>query len=294
MTKVNSSDSKDAEEWMVDVDEHPLDCILREDRMPHIWCSGCGLGPATTCYVKAIQNSSIPAKQQVCVSGIGCTGRVAGYVEIDTYHTTHGRAIPFATGLKIAKPELEVTVFSGDGDIIAIGGNHFIHAARRNVDLNVICVNNFNYGMTGGQGGPTTPESAVTTTTPYGNLEYPFNFPELAAVCGAVFVARWTTLHVRQIEKAMERMMEKDGFAFLEIIAPCPTSFGRPNKLGTGIEEMRYYKEHSVIDHKAPLSELGIEMKKDARFIVGNFVDIEKPTFLNLQRGLIDKLEAKK
>jgi len=282
------------EEFIVEVEGHPIDCMLREDRIPHIWCSGCGLGPAMTCYVKAIQNSDIPLNRQICVSGIGCTGRVAGYVDVDTYHTTHGRPIPFATGLKIAKPELEVTVFSGDGDIVAIGGNHFIHAARRNIDLNVVCVNNFNYGMTGGQGGPTTPLDAKTSTTPYGCMEYPFNIPYLAAVSGAVFVARWTTLHVRQLEKAMERMMEKDGFAFIEVIAPCPTGFGRPNKLGTGIEEMRYYKEHCVIDHDAKLADLDLEMRKDAKFVIGNFVDIEKPSFYKLNVELFKRLEERK
>jgi 2-oxoglutarate ferredoxin oxidoreductase subunit beta len=218
------------EDLIVHVDEHPLDCILREDRMPHIWCPGCGLGPATTCYVEAIRKSPIPQNNHVCVSGIGCTGRVAGYVNIDT---------------AIANPELEVTVFSGDGDIMAIGGNHFIHAARRNMDINVICVNNFNYGMTGGQGGPTTPIEAKSSTTPYGCLEYPFNLPHLAAVCGAVYVARWTSLHVRQLQKSIERMMEKNGFTFIEVVSPCPTGFGRPNRLGTGIEEMRYYQEHA-------------------------------------------------
>jgi 2-oxoglutarate ferredoxin oxidoreductase subunit beta len=281
-------------EWLVEVDEHPLDCILREDRIPHIWCSGCGLGPATTCYVEAIRKSATPQNKHICVSGIGCTGRVAGYVNIDTYHTTHGRAIPFATGLKLANTELEVTVFSGDGDIMAIGGNHFIHAARRNMDINVICVNNFNYGMTGGQGGPTTPLDSKTSTTPYGCLEYPFNLPYLAAVCGAVYVARWTSLHVRQLEKSVERMMEKDGFTFIEVVAPCPTGYGRPNKLGTGIEEMKYYKENTIIDHNAPLTELNLEMKHGEKIVCGNFVDIEKESFHNLNRGLIEKLEEKK
>ncbi|MCK5548130.1 MAG: 2-oxoacid:ferredoxin oxidoreductase subunit beta, partial [Thermoplasmata archaeon] len=154
--------------------------------------------------------------------------------------------------------------------------------------------NNFNYGMTGGQGGPTTPQNSKTSTTPYGALEYPFNVPRMAAVCGAVYVARWTSLHVRQMEKAMERMMQKNGFAFLEIVAPCPTGFGRPNKLGTGIEEMRHYKDSVVIDHKAPLTDLDLEMRKDAKIVCGNFIDIEKPTFSDLQKGQIEGLQAKK
>lgn len=287
-------EEKVPEELLVEVEEHPLDCLLRQDRIPHIWCSGCGLGPATTCYVNAIKSSKKPLNKHICVSGIGCTGRVAGYVNIDTYHTTHGRPVPFASGLQIADPELEVTVFSGDGDIVAIGGNHFIHAARRNVDINVVCVNNFNYGMTGGQGGPTTPMEAKTSTTPYGCLEYPFNLSYLAAVCGAVYVARWTSLHVRQLEKSMERMMEKDGFAFIEVVSPCPTGFGRPNKLGTGIDEMRHYKDHAIIDNDANLAEIGLDMKKDAKIVCGNFVDIEKPSFLKLNEGLIKRLAEKK
>ena len=159
------------------VEHHPLDKLIRADRMPHIWCPGCGIGIAMRCYAQAILDSGVPEEKHVVVSGIGCSGRVAGYMNLDSYHTTHGRAIPFATGMKLANPELMVTVFSGDGDLVAIGGNHLIHAARRNIDLKVICINNFNFGMTGGQFGPTTPMGAVATTAPYGNPEQPFNQP---------------------------------------------------------------------------------------------------------------------
>ena len=174
------------------------------------------------------------------VSGIGCTGRVAGYVKLDSFHTTHGRAIPFATGLKLANPDLTVVVYSGDGDLIAIGGNHFIHAARRNVDLKVICVNNFIYGMTGGQVAPTTPVGATATTSPYGCFERPFNLPYLAESSGAVYVARWTAFHVRHITRSMVEAFNKKGFAFIEIIAPCPTLYQRRNKLGDGLDTMQY------------------------------------------------------
>lgn len=273
------------------VNSHPEDEYLRADRMPHIWCAGCGIGVAVTAYIEAMKcvKDAIPLDHQVVVSGIGCTGRIAGYVNIDSYHTTHGRAIPFATGMKIANPSLEITVFSGDGDLFAIGGNHFIHAARRNIDLNVICVNNFNYGMTGGQFGPTTPEYAFTTTSPYGNSEDGFNLPYLAAASGAVFVARWTTLHFRHLRDAICRAFEKSGFTFIEILAPCPTSFGRPNDLGMGLDEMKWYKECSVIDHRADLMKIGVSMKKDSKIVVGNFVDIERPTFLEKQRLVFKK-----
>ena len=146
-------------------DIHPMDKLIRADRMPHIWCSGCGLGANFTCFLAALEQSGLDLNNCAIVSGIGCTGRVAGYTNIDSYHTTHGRAIPFATGLKLANPKLTVVVFSGDGDLFAIGGNHFIHAARRNLDIKIICVNNFNYGMTGGQFGSTTPLEAMTTTS---------------------------------------------------------------------------------------------------------------------------------
>jgi 2-oxoglutarate ferredoxin oxidoreductase subunit beta len=211
------------------------------------------------------------------VSGIGCTGRVAGYVNLDSFHTTHGRAIPFATGLALANPELRVVVFSGDGDIVAIGGNHFIHSARRNMDLLVICVNNFTYGMTGGQAGPTTPITAKATTAPYGCYEFPFNLPALAAASGATYVARWTALHLRRLKNAMAEALVKKGFRFIEIISPCPTAFAHKNRLGTGLDLMKHYHDNSVIQHGADPRDVDIPMQ--GRIIVGKFVDIERPTY---------------
>ncbi len=279
---------------VIKTDRHPEDEILRKDRLPHIWCPGCGIGVAVTAYIEALKRSDIPREQHVVVSGIGCTGRVAGYVNLDSYHTTHGRAIPFATGLAIANPELEVTVFSGDGDLFAIGGNHIIHAARRNVDLNVICVNNFNYGMTGGQFGPTTPEEAKTTTTPYGNVEDGFNLPYLAAASGAVYVARWTSLHFRPLRDAILRAFQKRGLTFIEVVSPCPTSFGRPNELGEGLDEMEWYRLSCVIDHDADLREIGLSMRKDSHIVVGNFVDVERPEFLERYERVIQRAQGQR
>jgi 2-oxoglutarate ferredoxin oxidoreductase subunit beta len=259
------------------VKSHPLDPLLRADRLPHIWCPGCGLGSIMSCLSNAIASSATPPEKHVIVSGIGCTGRVAGYMKLDSFHTTHGRALPFATGLKMANPELEVTVVSGDGDLFAIGGNHFIHAARRNIDLNVICVNNFNYGMTGGQAGPTTPVGSRTTTTPQGAKEPTFNLPLLASTLGAVYVARWTSLHVRQLEKAMSRVMQKDGFAFIEVLSPCPIGFGKSNDIGDGLAEMSMYRENGVIPIEPDLTQAAIDMKHDSSIMLGNFVDIERP-----------------
>jgi 2-oxoglutarate ferredoxin oxidoreductase subunit beta len=197
---------------------------------------------------------------------------------MDTYHTTHGRAVPFATGLALTRPDLSVTVFSGDGDLFAIGGNHFIHAARRNVNLKVICVNNFNYGMTGGQAAPTTPVSAKTTTTPYGNSEASFNLPYLAHASGAVYVARWTTFHARQLVNAIAETLTINGFTFIEVIAPCPIGYGRPNKLGSGLDEMIYYKENSLVQNGADPRHVDIALK--GKIIVGKFAEEKRPTFL--------------
>ncbi len=261
------------------VTEHPLDGLLRADRLPHIWCPGCGLGSIMACLANAMTDSGIPLEKQVVVSGIGCTGRVAGYLKVDSFHTTHGRAIPFATGLKLANPELEVTVFSGDGDLFAIGGNHFLHATRRNVDINVICVNNFNYGMTGDQMGPTTPVGARTTTTPYGNVEPAFNLPHLAASLGAVLVARWTALHVRQLHRTMLRALQKRGLTFIEVLSPCPVGFGKSNDIGEGLDEMWLYRRNCVVDPDADPAQAGIDMKHDSQILLGEFVDIERPLF---------------
>jgi 2-oxoglutarate/2-oxoacid ferredoxin oxidoreductase subunit beta len=261
------------------VETHPLDEALRADRLPHIWCPGCGLGSVMEAYIRAMKTSGLPLDKHICVSGIGCTGRTAGYLALDSFHTTHGRAIPFATGMKLANPELEVTVFSGDGDLFAIGGNHFLHAARRNMDINVFCVNNFNYGMTGGQAGPTTPSGSFSTTTPGGNVDEPINLPLLAGMLGAVYVARWTSLHVRQVQQSMSRALEKRGFTFIEVLAPCPVGYGKSNDIGEGIDELDLYKRHCIIDDSAPLDSLQIDLTSDAPITLGNFVDIERRAF---------------
>jgi 2-oxoglutarate ferredoxin oxidoreductase subunit beta len=261
------------------VDKHPLDEIIRSDRMPHIWCPGCGIGIAMRCYAQAILDSGTPLDKHVVVSGIGCSGRVAGYMNIDSYHTTHGRAIPFATGIKLANPELTVTVFSGDGDLAAIGGNHLIHAARRNVDLTVICTNNFNYGMTGGQSGPTTPLGAFTTTSPYGNPELPFNIAYLLAAAGANFVSRWTTLHVRQTREDILKAFRKPGFSFIEVLSPCPVGFGKSNRIKDGLEEMELYRDRCILGEGIPMEELGIDLRGDRPIYIGRFLDRNLPQY---------------
>jgi 2-oxoglutarate/2-oxoacid ferredoxin oxidoreductase subunit beta len=259
---------------------NPVNQYLRMDRIPHIWCPGCGLGTTVNCFVRAVEGCEIPLDQISVVSGIGCTGRVAGYLNMDSFHTTHGRPIPFATGLKLANPKLKVVVYSGDGDLFAIGGNHFIHAARRNMDLTIICVNNFTYGMTGGQVTPTTPVDAFASTTPYGNIEDPFNLPYLADSAGAVYVARWTTFHVRQVTKAIKEAIQKKGLSFVEIISPCPTLYGRRNRLGDGLEMMQYYRENSVIQNEADTRAVGLGFKD--KIVCGKFIDRERPSYLEI------------
>jgi 2-oxoglutarate ferredoxin oxidoreductase subunit beta len=263
----------------VEVTEHPMESLLRMDRIPHIWCPTCGIGTAVTAFAEALKKIDHPLEKVCVVSGIGCTGRVAGYIKLDSFHSTHGRALPFATGLKLANPELKVVVFSGDGDIAGIGGNHFIHAARRNMDIVVICVNNFIYAMTGGQVAATTPLTANTSTSPYGNFENPFSLPQLAESCGAVYVARWTALHVRRLTRSMTEAMNKKGFSFIEIVCPCSTIYARRNRLGTGLDLMKFYHDNSVIKHGADTRELDIEYQK--RIVVGKFIDRERPTFLD-------------
>jgi 2-oxoglutarate ferredoxin oxidoreductase subunit beta len=258
---------------------NPIEEFLRMDRMPHIWCPGCGIGTTVNCFVRALETSGLNLDKVAVVSGIGCTGRVAGYVRLDSFHTTHGRAIPFATGLKLANPELKVVVYSGDGDLTAIGGNHFIHAARRNVDMTVILINNGIYGMTGGQVAPTTPVGATASTTPYGNFEETFNLPFLAESCGAVYVARWTSYHVRHLTKAIKEALLKKGFSFVEILAPCPTLYSRRNKLGDGLDQMIYYKDHSEIRNGADTKSVALEFQ--GKIVVGKFVDKERPTYLD-------------
>jgi 2-oxoglutarate ferredoxin oxidoreductase subunit beta len=264
----------------VDEVKHPIEKLLRMDRIPHIWCPACGIGIAVNAFSQAITQLDLDHKKIAIVSGIGCTGRVAGYLNLDSFHTTHGRAIPFATGLKLANPELTVVVFSGDGDLFAIGGNHFIHAARRNVDINVFCVNNFIYGMTGGQVSPTTPIKRLSSTTPYGSFEPPFNLPYLAMSSGAVYVTRYTALHVRRLKKTFRKSLARKGFCFVEIVAPCPTVYARRNRLGTGLDMMRFYHENSIIKHGANPEDAAITA--GSKIIVGKFREVERPTFTDM------------
>jgi 2-oxoglutarate/2-oxoacid ferredoxin oxidoreductase subunit beta len=257
------------------VPDHPLENLIRSDRIPHIWCPGCGIGTVFAATLTAMKSSGIDLEKACMVSGIGCSGRAAGYVKLDSFHTTHGRAIPFATGLKLGNPSLHVVVFSGDGDLFAIGGNHFIHAARRNMDLTVICLNNLNYGMTGGQVAATTPLMARTTTTPSGNPERPFNLPLMAWASGSTYVARWTMLHIRELTECIQKAILKSGFSFIEVLAPCPVNYGRRNR-EKPLQTLKLYREQTVIRNDADLRDLEIDFSKQV--VLGEFVDTERAT----------------
>lgn len=261
------------------LEKNPMEEFLRMDRIPHIWCPGCGIGTVVTSFVEALKKNKEDLDKIAVVSGIGCTGRVAGYVKLDSFHTTHGRAVPFATGLKLANPDMKVVVFSGDGDIFGIGGNHFIHAARRNMDITIICVNNFNYAMTGGQVAATTPMTANASTAPYGNFEYAFSLPYLADACGATYVARWTALHMRRVTKSIQEALKHRGLSLIEVITPCVTLYARRNRLGDGLNLLKYYYDQAVIEHGADTRTLDIAYQ--GKLVCGKFIHKEKPTFLD-------------
>jgi len=269
---------------------HPLEEFTRKGMIPHIWCNGCGDGIILSEFLRALRELNYDMNKIVIVSGIGCIGRISGYINADAFHTTHGRPIAFAVGVKATRPDLKVVVISGDGDLFSIGGNHFIHAARRNIDMTVICSNNFNYGMTGGQSGPTSPLEAYTTTTPYGNIEHPFNLVHLAAGSGAVYVARWTTIHVRLLRESMKKALKKHGFTFIEVLSPCPEQYGRRNKMPKPMDSMVWFREKSVIRHR--IDPLKAEITPN-EIVVGEFVDTEKPEFTDLLQQQVRMIEMK-
>ncbi|MCX5798632.1 MAG: 2-oxoacid:ferredoxin oxidoreductase subunit beta [Proteobacteria bacterium] len=250
---------------------------LRHDKkFPHVWCPGCGIGIMLGALVRAIDRVGYSKDEIVMVSGIGCTGRLPVYVDFNTLHTTHGRALAFGTGMKLANPNLKVIVVMGDGDAVAIGGNHFIHAARRNIDITAIILNNSVYGMTGGQFSPTTPYGMKTTTTVYSNVEQAFKISELAVTAGAVFVARGTVYHAKLLDGLMEKAFLKVGFSVVEVISHCHTQFGRLNRMGSAVEMMQWQREHAVTVEKARQIK---EKELQDKFKIGVLVDRELPVY---------------
>ena len=250
---------------------------LRHDKkFPHVWCPGCGIGIMLGALIRAIDRIGFEKDEVVLVSGIGCSGRLPVYVDFNTLHTTHGRALTFATGVKLAKPSLKVIVIMGDGDAVAIGGNHFIHTARRNIDITSIILNNSIYGMTGGQYSPTTPYGMKSSTTVYSNIEQDFKISELAVTAGAVFVGRGTVYQARLLDSLIEKAILKPGFSVVEVIAHCHTQYGRQNRLGTAVEMMEWQRDHAVTVEKA--ATMKPEELQD-RIVIGVLVDKELPVY---------------
>lgn len=227
--------------------EQLIDKYFRPGRLPHIWCPGCGNGIITGAIVKAIDKLALEKDSVAVISGIGCSSRASGYLDFNTVHSAHGRALPVATGVKLADPSLNVIVVTGDGDATAIGGNHLIHAARRNIDMTVVLYNNSIYGMTGGQYSPMTPYGSKATTAPYATIEHDFDITELAKAAGATFVARATTFHTQVLIDLIAKGIQHKGFSIIEAVSACPISFGRQNKLGGPADMMKWQRDHAVM-----------------------------------------------
>lgn len=260
---------------------------LRHDKkFPHIWCPGCGNGILMGAMIRAIDRVGYDKDEVAVISGIGCTSRLPVYVDFNTMHTTHGRALTFATGVKLANPSLQVIVIMGDGDAIAIGGNHFIHAARRNLNITAIIMNNSIYGMTGGQYSPTTPYGAYASTAPFRNIEHAFSISELAVCSGAVFVGRGTVYHVRLLDRLIERACEKRGFSVVEVLTHCHVQYGRRNELGGPVEMMKMHKDNAVkVEDAAKMSPAELEGK----FTIGVLADREKPIYNEEYQAIRDR-----
>ena len=263
--------------------------LRHSKRFPNVWCAGCGIGIVMGALVRAIDDLQLHRDDVAMISGIGCTGRMPVYVDFNTMHTTHGRALAFATGLKMVRPDMRVIVIMGDGDALTIGGNHFIHAARRNIGLTAIIVNNFVYGMTGGQHSSTTPTGTLATTAPYGHIEQPFPIVELAQASGAAFIARSTVYHVTELEKQIAQAISKDGFSVVEAVSYCHTTLGRINKWGTAPDMMRYLKENSVSQKQA---EKLSDEERNWKIVRGVFADRDIPEYTQLYDQVIERAQA--
>ncbi|MBU2621127.1 MAG: 2-oxoacid:ferredoxin oxidoreductase subunit beta [Proteobacteria bacterium] len=256
---------------------------IRERFFPHMWCPGCGHGIVLNGLIRAVEELGINKNDIVMVSGIGCSSRISGYLDFHTLHTIHGRALPFATGIKMSRPELNLLVPMGDGDALAIGGNHFIHAARRNIDMTAIVMNNRIYGMTGGQYSPLSGYGTLATTAPYTNIDHSFDVVKLAAAAGATFVARSTAYHVQQLTDVIKQAITHKGFSVVEILSQCPTYFGRKNKEGSAVDMMERMKDITT--------PIGSKAKKENPDLIerGVFVNEDKPEYCSEYNKIIER-----
>jgi len=256
---------------------------LRERFFPHLWCPGCGHGMVLNGLLRAIEKLGLSKNEIVMVSGIGCSSRITGYVDFHTLHTIHGRALAFATGVKMARPELNLIVPMGDGDALAIGGNHFIHAARRNIDITAIIMNNRIYGMTGGQFSPLSGENISATTAPFLTIDPSFDVVQLAKAAGATFVARTTTYHIQQMTDIFQQAVLHKGFSVVEVLSQCPTYFGRKNKIGDAVDMVAYFKKTTT--------PIGSKAKQENPDLLerGIFVQEQKPEYCSLYEKVVQK-----
>lgn len=265
------------------------DKYLRTAKFPLIWCAGCGDGIVLKSILRVFDKLGLDKNEICMVSGIGCSSRLPGYVDVNTLHTTHGRALAFATGVKLANPKLHVIVITGDGDATAIGGNHFIHSARRNIDITVILFNNNIYGMTGGQVSPTTPEGMKASTAPYGNPEKNFNITGLAIAAGASYVARGTVYHALLLDKYIEQGLQKKGFSLIEVLSPCPTAYGKRNRLGSGADMIAWQKDNTIPVAKAQKM---TEAELAGKIVTGVFLDRDEPEYIEKYTALVSRLKG--
>lgn len=267
-----------------------IEKYLRKTALPHIWCPGCGNGIVLASILRAVEKLDLDQKKTIIVSGIGCSSRASGYMNFNTIHTAHGRALTFATGIKFANPELNVIVVTGDGDSTAIGGNHFIHAARRNIDLTTIVFNNNIYGMTGGQSSPLTPQNSKSTTAPFGQIERSFDIPKLAIAAGATYVARGTAFHATLLTDLVVKAIQNKGFSVVDAITQCPIGFGRKNKMGTAEKMMQWQRDNAVFAQAA--AKLSAEEMED-KFIIGELYNSAAPEYTAEYEKLIARLQQK-
>ncbi|MCL4370310.1 MAG: thiamine pyrophosphate-dependent enzyme [Chloroflexi bacterium] len=251
---------------------------MRVNRLPHIWCPGCGIGQIVNGAIRAIDKVGLDQDRTVVVSGIGCSSRATGYLNFDTIHTTHGRALAFATGIKLARPELNVIVIMGDGDCAAIGGNHFIHAARRNIDVTALVINNQIYGMTGGQYSPTTPVEAMATTAPYGDAEPGFDLCGVAQAAGATFVGRVAPVRMPDLINTLAKALQHTGFSFVEAVSQCPVYFGRMNRQGGPVQMLNRQKEITVPVRTAQQK----PEEAEGKLLTGVLYESERPAYEKL------------
>jgi 2-oxoglutarate ferredoxin oxidoreductase subunit beta len=253
--------------------------LRHSKKFPNVWCAGCGNGIVLSAIIRAVDDLGLDKNEVAMISGIGCSGRMPVYADFNTMHTTHGRALAFATGLKMVRPWMHILVIMGDGDALAIGGNHFIHAARRNIGLTAIVINNQTYGMTGGQYSPTTPRNALATTAPYGPTEPPFLITELAKAAGAAYVARSTVYHARELQRFVRDALSKDGFSVVEAVSYCHTTFGKLNNMGRATDMMRHIKDNSITLAQAAKMEAA---DVEGKIVHGVWVDRDIPEYTRL------------